>query len=730
MYLSLIILPLLGCIVSGFFGRKVGVKGAQLITCSCVIITTILSILCFIEVGLNNIPVTINLFRWIDIEWFNIMWGFQYDSLTVSMLIPVLIISSLVHIYSISYMSSDPHNPRFFSYLSLFTFMMIILVTANNYLLMFVGWEGVGVCSYLLVSFWFTRIAANQSSISAFLANRVGDCFLTIGMFAILWSLGNLDYATVFSLAPYINSNVVIIIGICLLIGAMAKSSQVGLHIWLPMAMEGPTPVSALIHAATMVTAGVYLLMRSSPLIEYSSIVLLLCLWLGAITTVFSSLIGLFQQDIKKIVAYSTMSQQLKARKYIVCLFFNIFLLQTICVKATANSQITKARDYLWQLWLGSHNHSNFKFFDSSAIRLYLYIMSRLIRWKFEIIRRLVGISETIRLILIFFDAQRAQLQKLNNLMFKLFIDAHALHASHAPHVSAKNHLNKPLPKSPLLNNRYCCFSRKMSTNISTDSLSGCASRTSPTSRTSLTKDAKDPYSDRSLAFKEWLAGLIDGDGYFSLPKNGKPRFEITIHANDKKVLDLIKDQYHGSIYVISNGHAFKYKLKNKKSLILLIKDINGLIRNPTRLLQMSKLCKLYGIELNNYDNLMFNNGWFSGFLDSDGSIYYDNKSKQVHIGITQKNKYLLDSLIHIYGGRVQPCSHKREAFEYVIYRKIELFKLIDNYFNKYPLRTEKMQKINLIKDFFFMKLNEKNLASLAEIKREEAKWIGKWQRG
>ncbi|KAK4638702.1 NADH dehydrogenase subunit 5 (mitochondrion) [Podospora bellae-mahoneyi] len=309
MYLSIIILPLLGCIVSGFLGRKVGVKGAQLITCSNVVITTILSILAFIEVGFNNIPVTINLFRWIDSEWFNIIWGFQFDSLTVSMLIPVLIISSLVHIYSISYMSSDPHNQRFFSYLSLFTFMMIILVTANNYLLMFVGWEGVGVCSYLLVSFWFTRIAANQSSISAFLANRVGDCFLTIGMFAILWSLGNLDYSTVFSLAPYINSKVVLIIGICLLIGAMAKSSQVGLHVWLPMAMEGPTPVSALIHAATMVTAGVYLLMRSSPLIEYNSTVLLLCLWLGAITTVFSSLIGLFQQDIKKVIAYSTMSQ-------------------------------------------------------------------------------------------------------------------------------------------------------------------------------------------------------------------------------------------------------------------------------------------------------------------------------------------------------------------------------------------------------------------------------------
>jgi len=309
MYLSLIILPLLGSIAAGFFGRKVGVRGAQLITSLCVIVTTILAVFAFIETGFNNIPVSITLFRWIDSEWYSIDWGVQFDSLTVSMLIPVLIISSLVHIYSISYMSHDPHNQRFFSYLSLFTFMMIILVTANNYLLMFVGWEGVGVCSYLLVSFWFTRIAANQSSISAFLTNRVGDCLLTIGMFAILWSLGNLDYATVFSLAPYINSDVITIIGLCLLIGAMAKSSQLGLHVWLPMAMEGPTPVSALIHAATMVTAGVYLLMRSSPLLEYSSTILLACLWLGAITTVFSSLVGLFQQDIKKVIAYSTMSQ-------------------------------------------------------------------------------------------------------------------------------------------------------------------------------------------------------------------------------------------------------------------------------------------------------------------------------------------------------------------------------------------------------------------------------------
>ena len=239
MYLAIIVLPLLGSIVSGFFGRKVGVSGAHLITCMCVIVTTLLALFGFLEVGLNNIPVYIILFKWVDSESLDILWGFSFDSLTVSMLIPVLIVSSLVHIYSVGYMSHDPHNQRFFSYLSLFTFMMIILVTANNFLLMFVGWEGVGVCSYLLVSFWFTRIAANQSSISAFLTNRVGDCFLTLGMFIIIKTFGNLDYSTVFSLAANVSENVVTLIGICLLIGAMAKSSQIGLHVWLPLAMEG-----------------------------------------------------------------------------------------------------------------------------------------------------------------------------------------------------------------------------------------------------------------------------------------------------------------------------------------------------------------------------------------------------------------------------------------------------------------------------------------------------------
>ena len=309
MYLSLILLPIFSSIASGFLGRKLGKTGAQFISTGSIFIIMLLSIIIFLEVGSSSISVYFNIFRWIDSEILYVLWSFNFDSLTISMLIPVLIVSFLVHFYSIGYMETDPHNQRFFSYLNLFTFMMIILVTSNNLLVMFVGWEGVGVCSYLLVNFWYTRIAANQSSISAFLTNRVGDCFLTIGIFITLLSFGSLNYSIIFSIVTYFNDNVIMFIGICLLIGAMAKSSQLGLHVWLPMAMEGPTPVSALIHAATMVTAGVYLLIRTSNLIEYNSTVLILCLWLGGLTTMTSSLIGFFQQDIKKIIAYSTMSQ-------------------------------------------------------------------------------------------------------------------------------------------------------------------------------------------------------------------------------------------------------------------------------------------------------------------------------------------------------------------------------------------------------------------------------------
>ena len=649
MYLALIVLPILGSIVSGFYGRKVGVSGSQLITSSCVITTTILAIIAFIEVGLNRTPVTIHLFRWIDAESLNVSWGFNFDSLTVSMLIPVLIVSSLVHVYSIGYMSHDPHNQRFFSYLSLFTFMMIILVTGNNFLLMFVGWEGVGVCSYLLVSFWFTRIAANQSSMAAFLTNRVGDCFLTIGMFAILWSFGNIDYYTVFSFAPYFSENVVIIVGICLLIGAMAKSSQVGLHVWLPMAMEGPTPVSALIHAATMVTAGVYLLMRASPLIEYSSTVLILCLWVGAITTVFSSLIGLFQQDIKKVIAYSTMSQLAREVNEEVESFFINFRHQTICVETflldkKVNSQITKARKH-YNVYINNILFNSF----IKLIWLFYSFTLRIEKWKFIIISKLVGISEAIRLILVYFSH--------NNFI-------------------------------KVTHKRYSTFS--------------CDSTVS--------------VSDKR--FNQWLAGVIDGDGHFILTKKGSSRLYIVMDIRDKDALHQILHKFGGSIRPISNANALRYNLSNRKGLIKLIKAVNGEIRNPTRLLQMNKLCIKFDIQLLYPNKLTFDNGWFSGFLDSDGSVYFNKSSGQVIISATQKNKYLLDPLIDIYGGRVDPSNQRGDAFKYVIYRKKELFNMVDNYFDIYPLRTLKKNRINLIKEFYEARLG---------IESKDLKLLNKW---
>jgi NADH:ubiquinone oxidoreductase subunit 2 (subunit N) len=779
MYLSIVILPLLGSIVAGFFGRKIGVKGAQFITSFCVINTTILAIVAFFEVGFNNVPVSIELFRWIDSEWFNISWGFEFDSLTVAMLIPVLIISSLVHIYSISYMSNDPHNQRFFSYLSLFTFMMILLVTGNNYLFMFVGWEGVGVCSYLLVSFWFTRMGANQSSLSAFLTNRVGDCFLTIGMIAILWSLGNLDYATVFSLAPYLNYDVITLIGICLLIGAMAKSSQVGLHVWLPMAMEGPTPVSALIHAATMVTAGVYLLIRSSPLIEYSSTVLLLCLWLGAITTVFSSLVGLFQQDIKKVIAYSTMSQL--AREYIKII--SIFRHQTICVdvfyffiKYKANSQITKARDYFKT---NVYNHYNFKFFNSSItvrwlfldilspqqcsrariwisyillyvlnlrdyvkspeFMLYLEVWTKVeaefIRWKFEIISKLVGISEAIRLILVFFKWNFIYLKSNLSILkqvfyiqtFKIYFyllgllhkESRTVLGMQSSYLLVHNTLTSQKFCKNINKNSCLYFSKKMSTfhaGIYTSVIKN---------KGALLKNKGYMIKSSDLIFKEWLAGLIDGDGYFLLSKNGFNCCQITMDAKDKKVLSKIQDVYGGRIKPISNAQSLKYKLRNKKGLIRLINDINGLIRNPTRLLQMNKLCIKYEINLKYPDPLTFDNGWFSGFLDSDGSIYYDEDLKDVLISVSQKNNYLLEPLVELYGGRIEINSHKIESFKYVIFRKEQIMNFITNYLHKYPLKTEKMKRVNLIKEFYSLKLSysNKDIIKLNEWVKFKDRW-------
>ena len=251
MYLSILILPLLGSIVSGLIGRKVGVTGSHIITISCLFFSSVLASIAFYEVGLCGSPVSIQLLSWIDSENMSISWSFLFDSLTVSMFIPVLYISTLIHLFSVNYMGEDPHNQRFFSYLSLFTFFMLILVSGANYFVLFVGWEGIGLASYLLINFWWTRIQANKAAILAFTMNRVGDMGLSIGFFAIFALFGSLDYATVFSLAPFMNETAITIIGLLIFTGAMAKSAQIPLHSWLPGSMEGPTPVSALIHAAT-----------------------------------------------------------------------------------------------------------------------------------------------------------------------------------------------------------------------------------------------------------------------------------------------------------------------------------------------------------------------------------------------------------------------------------------------------------------------------------------------
>jgi len=309
MYLSILILPLLGSLISGLMGRKVGVTGSHWITCTCLILASILATFSFYEVGICGSPVSIHLFSWLDSEFMTISWEFLFDQLTVAMFIPVLYISSVIHIYSVDYLSSDPHNQRFFSYLSLFTFFMLLLASGANYFVMFVGWEGIGVVSYLLINFYFTRIQSNKAAILALTMNRVGDMGLSIGFFALFALFGSLDYSTLFSLAPFMNETAITLISLLIFMGAMAKSAQLGLHSWLPGSMEAPTPVSALLHAATLVTAGLYLLVRSSPILEYSPTALLVITLIGASTAFFAATCGLVLNDIKRIVAFSTISQ-------------------------------------------------------------------------------------------------------------------------------------------------------------------------------------------------------------------------------------------------------------------------------------------------------------------------------------------------------------------------------------------------------------------------------------
>lgn len=319
MILLIILLPLIGFLLCALFSRYIGRVGSAVLTTTIMFVNVILTLILFYKVSVLRRLYFINVGTWIYSDSFQVNWSFYIDNLTITMLLVVNIVSALVHLYSTDYMSHDPHLPRFMSYLSLFTFFMLMLVTGDNFVILFLGWEGVGLCSYLLISFWYTRLQANKAAIKALVVNRVADFALTIGMVSIFFVFKSLDFHVVFALAPFFVNSTFVFLGfdlpvltvICslLFIGAMGKSAQIGLHTWLPDAMEGPTPVSALIHAATMVTAGVFLIIKCSPMFEYVPTVLSVITFIGATTAFFSATVGLVQNDIKKVIAYSTCSQ-------------------------------------------------------------------------------------------------------------------------------------------------------------------------------------------------------------------------------------------------------------------------------------------------------------------------------------------------------------------------------------------------------------------------------------
>ena len=319
MEVAIVFLPLLGAIIAGFFGRVIGDRGAQLTTCAFMVLAALLSIFVFFDVAIEGNERVTELFTWIDSGTLELSWAIRLDTLSAVMLIVVNVCSSMIHIYSIGYMSHDKSIPRFFAYLSIFTFFMLMLVTADNFVQMFFGWEGVGLASYLLIGFWYERPSACAAAIKAFLVNRVGDIGFALGIAACFVLFGTVGFDQAFDAVPSKADDVITVFGIeghaitiaCILlfIGAMGKSAQFGLHTWLPDAMEGPTPVSALIHAATMVTAGVFMVCRLSPMFEYAPTALELVTYVGAFTAFFAATIGLCQNDIKRVIAYSTCSQ-------------------------------------------------------------------------------------------------------------------------------------------------------------------------------------------------------------------------------------------------------------------------------------------------------------------------------------------------------------------------------------------------------------------------------------
>src|ERR1700760_3907821 len=319
LYAAIVFMPLVGSAIAGLFGRVIGNRPSELVTTALLFASAALSVVAFNDVALQGHNHIIPILPWIHSASFAVDWTVRIDTITAVMLVVVTTVSFLVHMYSIGYMADDDSRPRFFGYLSLFTFAMLMLVTANNFLQLFFGWEGVGLASYLLIGFWYTRPSANAAAIKAFIVNRVGDFGFALGIFGVWAVFGTLDFDAVFSAAPhFVGKNFIfaghsvdVLTTLCLLlfVGAMGKSAQLGLHTWLPDAMEGPTPVSALIHAATMVTAGVFLVCRCSPMFQLSPVALEFVTFIGATTAFFAASVGLFQNDIKRVIAYSTCSQ-------------------------------------------------------------------------------------------------------------------------------------------------------------------------------------------------------------------------------------------------------------------------------------------------------------------------------------------------------------------------------------------------------------------------------------
>jgi NADH-quinone oxidoreductase subunit L len=315
MFVGAVFFPLLGASIAGLFGRWIGDRAAQMATIICMVLAAICGLAAFWQVALGQAPSTVEIVTFLDVGGFEVSWALRYDTLSTVMVGMVTLISTLIHIYSVGYMSHDPDRPRFFAYLSLFTFMMLMLVTADNLVQLFFGWEGVGLASYLLIGFWYEKESACAAAMKAFIVNRVGDLFFMLGLALTFWVFGSVEFSTIFASvdqhrgATFAGLPAYEVICVLLFLGACGKSAQLGLHTWLPDAMEGPTPVSALIHAATMVTAGVFLVARMSPVFEYAPTALALVTVVGASTALFAATIGCVQNDIKRIIAYSTCSQ-------------------------------------------------------------------------------------------------------------------------------------------------------------------------------------------------------------------------------------------------------------------------------------------------------------------------------------------------------------------------------------------------------------------------------------